>query len=176
MKGRIKDFIPSVTGEQYITVIVHENFKERYDELKDTDIDIDIKKWRKKRSLNANDYFWKLCGLLAKKLNITDLEVYHHHIKSVGVKRTETMNTELYKTMSTAWGMLGKGWLTERVDFGKDKDEGLYNFYYGSSVYNTKQMSRLIDSIVEDCKEQGIETLTPQELETMKAAWKNAKK
>jgi hypothetical protein len=43
--------------------------------------------------------------------------------------------------------------------------------YYGSSTYNTKQMSRLIDAIVEDCKEMDIETLTPRELDAMKSRW-----
>jgi len=174
MKGYIRDFIAPPTGKQYITLTLNEDFRERYNELKDTEIEISIKKWRNKRSLDANAYCWKLCGLLAEKLCITDIEVYRQHIKEVGVKRTETMDTELYKTMSTAWGMLGKGWLTEQVDLGQDK--GIYNFYYGSSVYNTKQMSRLIDNIVIDCKEQGIETLTPQELENMKALWGREKR
>ena len=37
----------------------------------------------------------------------------------------------------------------------------------GSSQYNTREMSRLIDGLVSECKECGIETLTPEELERM---------
>ena len=43
--------------------------------------------------------------------------------------------------------------------------------YYGSSCYYTKQMSRLIDLVVEDCKEQGIDTATPEEIALLKEEW-----
>ena len=43
--------------------------------------------------------------------------------------------------------------------------------YYGSSVYDTKQMSTLIDNIVQDCKAMGIETLPPEKLKMMITAW-----
>ena len=45
--------------------------------------------------------------------------------------------------------------------------------YFGSSTYNTKEMSVLIDGVVSEAKEMGIETLSPAELERMKAAWQN---
>ena len=44
--------------------------------------------------------------------------------------------------------------------------------YFGSSSYDTREMSVLINSIVDDCKEQGIETMTPDELKSMVEAWK----
>lgn len=43
--------------------------------------------------------------------------------------------------------------------------------YYGSSTFDTKQMARLIDNIVQDCKALGIETLTPQQLDALKEEW-----
>lgn len=139
--------------------------------IQDTVLDLSVKKHREKRSLEANRYMWLLCGKLAEKLNTTDVEIYRHHIREVGVKFQEKMTVKLYAKMSIVWSLLGKGWLSERVDFGDNEEEGLYNFYYGSSRYNTKQMSRLIDSIVEDCKEQGIETLPPEQIKGMVEAW-----
>ena len=47
--------------------------------------------------------------------------------------------------------------------------------YYGSSTFDTKQMSRLIDNIVQDCKAVGIETLTPQQLDALKEGWRCTK-
>jgi 16S rRNA U1498 N3-methylase RsmE len=41
----------------------------------------------------------------------------------------------------------------------------------GSHTYNTAEMSRLIDATVEEAKELGVETLTPDQLERMKASW-----
>ena len=43
--------------------------------------------------------------------------------------------------------------------------------YHGSSVYDTKQMSRLIDNLVQDCKEIGIETLPPEKLSLLVEDW-----
>ena len=47
--------------------------------------------------------------------------------------------------------------------------------YYGSSTYDTKQMSRLIDNIVQDCQAVGIETLTPDKLALLLEEWGDAK-
>ena len=60
------------------------------------------------------------------------------------------------------------------MDYDRDGDRVVIRAYYGSSTYNTKQMARLIDSIVEDCKAVGIETLTPATLDAMKDAWGHA--
>ena len=46
--------------------------------------------------------------------------------------------------------------------------------YFGSSQYDTKQMSRLIDGIVGECEDLGIETMTPGELAMLKEGWGNA--
>lgn len=42
---------------------------------------------------------------------------------------------------------------------------------YGSSVYDTEQMARLIDAIVQDCRDVGIETMTPRELDALVSRW-----
>ena len=73
-----------------------------------------------------------------------------------------------------AWELLGTGWPTEQVGYDKDGDRLVIRAYYGSSRYNTRQMSRLIDSIVQDCKDLGIETLPPEKLAAMKEEWGRA--
>ena len=69
------------------------------------------------------------------------------------------------------WQSNGDGWVCEIM--GDSKIEGYVNVrsYYGSSQYDTAQMSRLIDLIVQECRQQGIETATPQELARYKEAW-----
>ncbi|MEF9865506.1 MAG: hypothetical protein RR814_03615, partial [Oscillospiraceae bacterium] len=65
-------------------------------------------------------------------------------------------------------------WTSETTD---SKLEGCTNviLYYGSSVYDTAQMARLIDNIVQDCKAVGIETKTPEELQILKERWASAR-
>ena len=43
--------------------------------------------------------------------------------------------------------------------------------YYGSSTYDTREMSVLIDGVVSECKELDIETISPTELREMKERW-----
>lgn len=146
--------------------------------LKDTELSVDLKKYRKKRSLNANSYFWKLCSELADKMGMLDKEkftkeyFYREAIKDIGVWQDDEVAPEKVKWRREAWERLGMGWITERVDFSADGRREIIRFYYGSSQYNTEQMSKLIDNIVQDCKALGIETIPPNELEGMKKAWK----
>ncbi|WMI81811.1 hypothetical protein [Anaerotignum sp. MB30-C6] len=145
---------------------------EKINSLNADKLTLKVSKFRKGRSLNANKYMWVLCGKLAEKLNITKDEVYREHIRDIGVFRTAEIDEKAADTMIHIWGLRGRGWITERLDHAEHEGFVLIAFYYGSSVYNTKQMSRLIDAIVHDCKEQGIETMTPNELQALKEAWK----
>lgn len=131
----------------------------------------EIKEYRKKRSLDSNNYFWQLCDQIASKLNRTKEDIYIDYIKSVGVFKDFHLSREEAPTFRTAWSMLGTGWPTEEVDYQQDGDGVVIRAYYGSSRYNTKQMSRIIDMAVQDAKALGIETLTPDELARMNLEW-----
>jgi len=135
----------------------------------------ELKEKRKDRSLNANNYFWVLCGKLAAILRLTPEEIYRQYIPNIGDNYAivPIMDSAI-DTWSTNWSRKGVGWVCESL--GKSKLDGYTNVvcYYGSSVYDTRQMSRLIDMVVHDCKSQGIETMTPTELDALKARWSDA--
>lgn len=127
---------------------------------------------RYKRSLNANAYAWVLMDKLAEKTGVPKTEIYKSYIKEIGG------NSEIVCVMNEAlddlrrgWEHNGLGWLTDTMP---SKIPGCTNvvLYFGSSTYDTKQMSRLIEMIIQDCKENDIEYLTPAELERMLEAWK----
>ena len=67
------------------------------------------------------------------------------------------------------------GWVCDILGDCK-KTPGYVNVmtYYGSSVYDSAQMARLIDHIIQDCKAMGIETLPPDELVRLKEDWRQA--
>ena len=70
------------------------------------------------------------------------------------------------------WESKGIGWVCD--DLGECRNiKGYHNIkcFYGTSVYNTEEMSRIIDEVVHECKEQGIETATPEEIERLKQQW-----
>ena len=125
-------------------------------------MDIEIKTKRKKRSV--------LCDKVAQAVGITKEEVYRKHIHDVGVfddiAISETATEDFIKNFESN----GTGWIAE-IQPCKLKGCNKVRCYYGSSTYDSKQMSRLIDSLVDDAKSYGIETLTPAELERMNELW-----
>ena len=136
--------------------------------------DLEVKEDREKRSLDANAYAWVLMDKLAAAIDSTKEEIYREKVRQFGPYRDFTMTESEAKTFCTAWGKLGVAWPTEQVDYAPDGERVVIRAYYGSSTYNTKQMSRLIDSIVDDCKAVGVETLTPDKLALLKEGWSRA--
>ena len=144
-----------------------------WDELHDKDLDCNLKVHREKRSLDANAYAWVLIDKLSERLNIPPVDVYRQCIRQVGgVSKTGVYKSDDAEFMSELWASKGLGWFSEVLDRKTGIDDCVYiRFWFGSSRYDTAQMSRLIDVIVEECKEQGIETMTPAELQGIKDRW-----
>lgn len=161
------------TNKPKITFIMNEKTAlSELDEIKNLDkLSIEVKKYRKKRSLDANAYCWVLINKLAKKLNLKPIEVYKKAIYEVGVREIVPVKNEAAERYKEIWQNNGLGWICETMP---SRLDGYTNViaWYGSSVYDSKEMSRLVDSIVEECKLQNIETMTPAELERLKEAWR----
>jgi hypothetical protein len=132
------------------------------------ELDIRVKKHREKRSLNANAYLWVLLQKIAEAEDTTKEEVYlfmlqrysraftHVIVKEHAVEKMKS----LYRTC---------------IDLGKVKVGNMeghqLQVYYGSSTFDTKEMSVLLDGVVSECEGMGISTLTPNELQKMKEEW-----
>lgn len=137
---------------------------------------------RNKRSLDANAYFWALADKAAVALSkdgptVSPVDVYRSLIPHVGGNsKILPIRSEAVEDWERVWCAGRTGWLTE--DMGECKTlEGYRNIrcYYGSSVYDTAQMSRLIDLIVQECKQLDIETLPPDRLAAMLEEWDSEK-
>lgn len=137
----------------------------------------EIKEYREKRSLDANAYCWVLIGKLAAKLStdrapVTPEMVYREAIRDVGDNyEVMPIRNEALERWKMIWQSNGIGWICEEIGPSKIPDYTNVRSFYGSSVYDKSQMSRLINIVVEDCKAQGIETLTPDELARMTEGW-----
>jgi len=133
----------------------------------------ELKRYRQKRSLDSNSYFWVLAGKLSATLGIAKEEIYRSYVKDIGD------NFEIVPVKDEAKGKWIENW--ENGGLGQVCDdlgpcrhtEGYSNIvcYFGSSTYDSRQMSCLISLAVQDCKDQGIETLPPAELARMEADW-----
>ena len=134
---------------------------------------VEIKEKREGRSLDANAYCWVLCDKIAstKGLLLKKSDVYKQAIRDYGVTLVMPIKNDLLKDV-IKWHQ--NGGLGNDVDvIGPSKHDGYTNvrMFYGSSGYDTHQMSILLDGLVADAKDLGIQTETPEEIARMKSMW-----
>ena len=172
MIGRLKDMTRSRNGQEWvISFSTQEDFSTMFDDLWQHDIDIDIKKHSRKRSLDANAYCWALIDEIAKKTGLRKTDVYRHAIKEIGgVSDIICVMDKAVDRLRESWEKNGIGWQTDTLP---SKVEGCTNviLYYGSSTYDSKQMASLIDSLIQDAEALGIPTITDEQAEKMIGKW-----
>jgi hypothetical protein len=122
--------------------------------------EIEVK--RKKRSKNANSMFWEYLQKLCFEMNVDLIEEYRKRVKELGICQTFELDNKNLATFEHLWNERGIAWFTEKVEQGANKT--IINAYYGSSSYNSKQFSKLLDNLVQDCREVGIQTLDDLEI------------
>ena len=138
----------------------------------------EITPYIEKRSRNANSYAWVLCEKIAQKLggSQTKEDVYRRAIHAVGIyKEFSNMQPDQAKTLESAWSRLGIGWVTE-TDWEQDGETKVVRAYYGSSVYNRRQMARLIDFITEDARAVGVQTESEEKIQSLLREWEKNEK
>ena len=135
-----------------------------------TEYEITLKKKAKHRSLNANAYAWVLINKLSEANGLPPEFVYREQLKAMGGhSEVVTVGQAAADKVITLWKLNGLGWTAEPI--GEHDGEVDLLLSYGSSVFETWQMAQLIDNLVQDCRQIGIETMSPAELDSIIAAW-----
>jgi len=142
----------------------------KLEELQNQKLNIEIKKYRARRSLDANAYMWVLLGKLQDITDIPKELIYRDLIKHIGSYEVIPIKDEAVEKFTEAWNKNGLGWVTDTT---KSKLEGFTNViaYYGSSTYDKKEMSRLINLVVQECEQLGIETKSDAEIKSLLESW-----
>lgn len=162
-----------LTSKTIVSLEVKEskNAKLLIDNNKEDKLRIEIKKYREKRSKDANAYCWVLIQKIADILNVTKWEVYLQMIKEFSNVCTYIIlqNTKALETLKESYRLV-----EEVGEVNVNGKTGIQcRLYYGSSTFDTKEMSLFLSGIIETAKELGIETLQPHILEQMKKEWCN---
>lgn len=157
------------TNKTKVTLLL--DTTEELEEFQDKKINVELKQYRNNRSLDANAYCWTLINKIAEKTDVPAKDIYKDAITYVGSYEVLPIKDEAVNKFIEAWSKRGIGWICQTS---KSKLKGYTNVlaYYGSSSYDTKEMSKLIDVIIEECKQWNIETLTPDKLSRLKEEWK----
>lgn len=174
IRGRLIDIVRSLSGEFRITFGV-QVIPKGIDALRDVDLRITLKRWREKRSLSANAYYWVLVGKIADHLNASQNAVHNILLRRYGQielidgepvtmmipdtqeAEEKVENAETYHLKPTSHTRTGKDGKVYRA----------YRMIKGSSEYDSKEMATLIDGAVSEAKHMGIETLPDEEIERM---------
>ena len=132
----------------------------------DKDKQFDIVEHKEKRSLNANAYAWALINKIANVLRANKDDVYLTMLKRYG-------QSEIVSVLSSIdiSGYIKYSEPICNVTM-QGKEFTHYKVYKGSSEYDTREMSILIDGIVSEANEMGIDTITPAELEKITSMWR----
>ena len=162
------------TRKPKISVLLDTNDTDVVEQLKkENKLNIEMKKWYKKRSLDANAYCWVLCNNIANELSkdgiTTKEEIYKDAILQVGTFEPFIVQEKTFENFKRIWEKQGLGFLVQEVSR-KDKRIKV-NCYYGSSTYNSKEMSLLIEILVQLAKSLNIETKSKAEIDSLLKEW-----
>lgn len=141
------------------------------------ELTVEIKVKRKHRSLTANGLLWVLCQKLAEELSkngiTTKEDVYREAIRKASIRPfVVPVKNEAVEHWQDIWQDKGVGWVTENWGAAKTPGYTLIASYPGSSTFDTAEMARLIDVIVDECHELNIETRPQAEIDSLLAEWR----
>jgi len=111
---------------------------------------------------------WKLINDLSLHVGqMTPTEIYREYIKDAGVFDIFVVKEEALPRFITAWEQNGIGWLAISSKTGTNE----VVCYYGTSVYNKEEFSRILQSVIDDCKAFGIPTKSDAEIQSIVEAY-----
>lgn len=168
MTGKIKELKRDFhTFKPEITLVMDSNDLEQLEKLQGEELEITIKKKSRKRGLRANRYYWELLNQLAASLRVSNAWMHNSLLQRYG-------------TFVEIGSQVPFVYLDDDADYMENQEvhlkptgqPGEFILLKGSHEYNSKEMARLIDGLVEECKAQGIETMDKEEIERLVQEWK----
>ena len=178
MKWSVKgiELLRSPLGVMVVIPAPHDNDLAKLD--KEKEYTVEIKRKSKSRSLNSNSYAWILCQRIADELSkngyTSKEDVYRKAIKDCGHFSYVPVREDAVERYIQIWQGHGLGWLAE--DIGECQNlKGYHNImcYHGSSVYTVTEMQRLIDCLVDECHQLGIQLEDSDYIQSLVKEWGN---
>ena len=136
----------------------------------------DVVEHKEKRSLSQNAYYWVLIGKVADKHRISKSRLHNNMLRHYGQRlfiddkpvivylpdteesENTAMESDTVHLKQTSSVMEGNNGITYRA----------WVMLRGSHDYNTKEMTVLLDGLIQEAKQVDVEVLTPAQLEEMR--------
>jgi len=157
-----------LSGKWLITFSTNENITGSIDKIKDKVLRLVVKQYREKRSLDSNAYAWVLMQKIAEAVQSDKWSVYLEMLAKYSRTFTHVIvRPDVVPRFEAEWRTVRNlGEITVNGQTGIQ-----LQLYFGSSTFDTKEMSVFIDGLIEECRQLEIETLPPNEIERMKREW-----
>lgn len=170
MRAKLIDMSVGLDGRQRITLSLVGDWREALGRLKDEPLDVEIKKHRERRSLDANAYMWALVGRIAEAMKppLPKDEVYREMLRRYGQSGMVSIADRYVEAFRREYRYCDEVGKTEL----NGKPFTHFRFYVGSSEYDSREMSLLIDGVVSEARELGIDTDTPETIARIKEEWR----
>ena len=177
--GRLRTCFREPGGKQVIVIETDDPVLAQADAVHGKRLAVTLKPYRPPRSLSANAYAWGLISRLAAKMSTkeqvwTKNEMYQEMLSRYGeAELDESGNPKHFLAkveidpakFGAACRPIGVVW--------QDGERYVaYESIKGSSQYDSAEMSRFLDGIISECREQGIDTISAEELERLKRSWR----
>ena len=170
LKGKISNIAKNlITGTLSLTFDLSEADAGDFNTLTDKVLSIEIKHYRQGRSLDANAMLWACLNDISMALHVDKWDLYIQALRKYGQYTTIALRSdalEQFKKVYRECEVVGSRY----VD-GEEILEVLC--YYGSSTYNSKEFSVLLDGVIDDMKQAGLETPTSAEMQRALEIWGN---
>lgn len=175
-KGILKDIARNwETGKFLLTFEMDQDITGQLEDIRGKLLNIVAKQYRKKRSLDANAYYWQLLTKLSEASGISKNRAHNLMLRRYG--QLEEMDGHLIYVVvpdddkGADRSLEAETYHIKPTTEVKVASDGTqfrtYVMLRGSSTYDTSEMSKLIDGLVSECRDLGIETLPPQEIQRM---------
>lgn len=163
MKGQIVDFSLSFNRKQRLTIELDDDFRRSYDKLKDKPVEVTVKRWSEKRTMTANAYLWVLLTEIGNALRESKEQIYFDMLKAYGQGGAVSVEERFAESFGRSYKYHEK--IGESALNGKTFVH--FRFWVGSSEYNREEFSILLDGVVNEARNLGIETKPKEEIESL---------
>lgn len=162
MVARISNLLRNLDGKLMVTFEVSAN-PEDFEGLTDKDLELSIKKYTKRRSLDANALLWAMLGEMAIALHTDKWTLYLMMLRRYGKYTYVRIRPEAVEEFKQIY--------RECEVVGEDENSVCLICYFGSSTYTQEEFSHLLDGVVNECKEADIHLKASAELEELYKQW-----
>lgn len=164
-RGRIESITQDMRTKEYIVSL---RMPELPVDLEGKDLDIKLIQHKKKRSLDANAFFWAIVGDISRKLGTRSEDVYVELIKRYGSYTTLSARIDAYKKLSELYRLVDVVGTYMNVD---GSEWATFRCFYGSSMYDVQEMSALINGALEELDEMGLQRPPSLDLQAALELW-----